>query len=73
MKQRVVLGFLGTNLDMGFGPERWERWRPTVSICAKEDSTVARFELLYEARYQKLADQVMEDLPESHGLVAEIF
>ncbi|BDS05502.1 Fis family transcriptional regulator [Oceaniferula spumae] len=62
MKKRVVIGFLGTNLDMGFGPERWERWRPTVSICSQEGSAVARYELLYETRYQKLADRVMDDL-----------
>jgi len=62
MKKRVVIGFLGTKLDMGFGPDRWERWRPTVSICSQEGSAVARYELLYETQYQKLADRVMEDL-----------
>ncbi|MBK1854622.1 RNA repair transcriptional activator RtcR [Verrucomicrobiaceae bacterium 5K15] len=62
MKKRVVMGFLGTKLDMGFGPDRWERWRPTVSICSQEGSMVDRYELLYEQRYQKLADRVMEDL-----------
>lgn len=62
MKKRVVMGFLGTKLDMGFSPDRWERWRPTVSICSEEGSAVARYELLYETRYQKLADQVMADL-----------
>ncbi|MGB1259470.1 MAG: RNA repair transcriptional activator RtcR, partial [Akkermansiaceae bacterium] len=62
MKKRVVIGFLGTKLDMGFNPDRWERWRPTVSICANEGSVVGRYELLYEERYQKLADQVMADM-----------
>lgn len=62
MKKRVVMGFLGTKLDMGFGPDRWERWRPTVSVCAQDGAVVDRYELLYEQRYQKLADRIMDDL-----------
>ena len=29
----VILGLLGPSLDNGKGPERWERWRPSVSLC----------------------------------------
>lgn len=62
MKKRVVMGFLGTKLDMGFSPQRWERWRPTVSVCCEEHAAVTRYELLYEVAFQKLADRVMDDM-----------
>ncbi|MGD9163114.1 MAG: RNA repair transcriptional activator RtcR family protein [Desulfobacteraceae bacterium] len=32
MKQTVVIGLLGTSLDIGKRSKRWERWRPSVSI-----------------------------------------
>ncbi|HVJ61806.1 MAG TPA: RNA repair transcriptional activator RtcR family protein, partial [Tahibacter sp.] len=31
-KRNVIIGFLGTQLDSGEGPGRWEKWRPTVSL-----------------------------------------
>jgi len=37
MKTKVVIGFVGTQLDAGDGPGRWERWRPTVSLGLHED------------------------------------
>ena len=59
----VVLGMLGTNLDRrGRGGKRWSSWRPTVSLCQHDDLLVDRFELLFEPRYQKLADQVCADI-----------
>ena len=44
----VVLGLLGTTLDRGTGPNRWNRWRPTVSVCSQPDLLVDRFELLHQ-------------------------
>jgi len=44
----VVFGFLGTVLDAGFGPKRWERWRPTVDLARREDLVVRRLELFAE-------------------------
>ncbi|MDB4976447.1 MAG: rtcR, partial [Myxococcaceae bacterium] len=35
-RKTVVLGLLGTVLDAGKGPQRWERWRPTVDVCRHE-------------------------------------
>lgn len=40
-KKIVVLGFLGTNLDLG-GKARWGRWRPTISLGQQDDLLVAR-------------------------------
>jgi transcriptional regulatory protein RtcR len=61
-KQQVIFGMLGTQLDAGSGPGRWEKWRPTVSLGMHEDFVVDRFELLLdERRYGRLAQTVAED------------
>jgi transcriptional regulatory protein RtcR len=49
----VVLGLLGTNLDSGKHADRWQSWRPSVSICRQPDLIVRRFELLHPKRYTK--------------------
>jgi transcriptional regulatory protein RtcR len=58
----VTIGFLGSQLDSGAGPGRWEKWRPTVSICQHEDLVIDRLELLYARPHIKLANQVMADI-----------
>ena len=58
----VVIGLLGPKLDSGDGPERWHRWRPTVSICQQDDLIIDRFELLYSPQYRRLADATCHDL-----------
>jgi len=62
-KPKVVIGFLGTQVDSGEGPKRWDRWRPTVSLGQHEDFLLDRLELLVDLRrYGKLAQQVVADL-----------
>ena len=61
-KPTVVLGILGTSLDTGKGPKRWERWRPTVSLFQHEDFLVDRLELLHAARSTALAETVEADI-----------
>lgn len=61
-KRTVVLGFLGSSLDAGHGADRWDRWRPSVSLCRHDDLVVDRFELFTQRRFQKLADAVVKDL-----------
>ena len=61
MKKTVVIGFLGTQLDSGLSPTRWEKWRPTVSLAQHEDLQVDRLELLHDARSSTLAQQVRAD------------
>ena len=58
----VVIGFLGSMLDQGREPKRWEKWRPTVSICQQEDLVVDRMELLYARHHMKIAQQVRADI-----------
>ncbi|MFN3199388.1 MAG: RNA repair transcriptional activator RtcR [Bradymonadia bacterium] len=58
----VVIGLLGPKLDAGGNPERWQRWRPSVSICQHADLIVDRFELLHSPQFRSIADEVIEDL-----------
>ncbi|MBB5350442.1 transcriptional regulatory protein RtcR [Haloferula luteola] len=60
--KRVAIGLLGTVLDRGKTPDRWDKWRPTISLFQHEDLLIERFELLFEAAFQSQAQQVAEDL-----------
>jgi transcriptional regulatory protein RtcR len=62
MKKKVVIGFLGTQLDSGLSPARWEKWRPTVSLAQHEDLLIDRIELLHDARNLELAHRVQADM-----------
>lgn len=61
-KNKVVIGFLGTQLDSGRGAGRWEKWRPTVSLVQHEDVVIARLELLYTPPHKDLAQLVQADM-----------
>ena len=59
----VVVGFLGSTLDAGGrGPGRWEKWRPSISICQHDDLVVDRFEMLHARGHQRLAEQLKQDI-----------
>jgi transcriptional regulatory protein RtcR len=58
----VVIGLLGTTLDAGKSQDRWQTWRPTVSLCRQPDFVVSRLELLHAARDTKLAKTIREDI-----------
>jgi transcriptional regulatory protein RtcR len=63
MNDKVVIGFLGTQLDAGENANRWERWRPSVSLGMHEEFLVDRLELLVDLRrYRRLADVLVADL-----------
>ena len=61
-KSKVVIGFLGTQLDSGRGAGRWEKWRPTVSLVQHEDVVIERLELLYTPAHKDLAQLVQADM-----------
>ncbi|MDB4975342.1 MAG: Fis family transcriptional regulator, partial [Myxococcaceae bacterium] len=61
-RKTVVLGLLGTVLDAGKGPQRWERWRPTVDVCRHEDLVIDRLELLYDPRWAALSKLLATDI-----------
>ena len=62
MKPRVAIGFLGTTLDHGHNAERWQRWRPTVSLCQHDDLQIDRLELIHARAHASLADRVASDV-----------
>lgn len=63
VKKTVVIGMLGTRMDAWQSEVRWERWRPTVSICQHPDELpIHRLELLREARFSPLADCLFHDI-----------
>ena len=63
MKPLTVIGFLGSTLDAAkFGPSRWNKWRPTVSICMQEDLRVDRFVLFHGTHHRRLAEYVADDI-----------
>ena len=58
----IAIGLLGTNLDGPTGPERWEKWRPTVALCQHDDLLIDRLELLYQAKFEPLVEVIASDL-----------
>lgn len=59
----VAISLLGTVLDQrGRGKKRWDKWRPTISLCQHEELLIDRMELLFQPHYQRLADLVAEDI-----------
>ena len=62
MKKRVAIGFLGSTLDQGKNPDRWQRWRPTISLCQHEDFLIDRLELLHGRPHIALAGRIVKDI-----------
>ena len=59
----VAIGLLGVSLDSaGKAASRWEKWRPTVSLCHQENLLVDRLELLHPPKDEGLAHAVKRDI-----------
>lgn len=58
--KNVVIGFLGTQMDMG----KKRRWRPTLSLVSHDHFKVDRLEILYDMRFNRLAKQVKREIEE---------
>ena len=58
----VVLGFFGTTLDSIRGPNRWEKWRPTLSLLQHEDLLVSRLELIMLNAEESAAEALRDDI-----------
>jgi len=59
----VAIGLLGVSLDTaGKASSRWEKWRPTVSLCQQENLVIHRLELLHPAKSLGLASTVVRDI-----------
>jgi transcriptional regulatory protein RtcR len=59
----VAIGLLGVSLDAaGKATSRWEKWRPTVSLCQQEDLVIHRLELLHPPNAHGLAAALARDI-----------
>lgn len=59
----VVISILGTTMDRrGKGDRRWDKWRPTISMCQHDDLLIDRLELLFDNHSGGLARQVAADI-----------
>ncbi len=61
-KRKVMIGFLGSQLDSGQGAGRWEKWRPTLSMTQHEDLLIDRIELLHSPSHVSLGELVTRDI-----------
>ncbi len=61
-RKHVAIGLLGSTIDAGFGPKRWDRWRPSVAVCQHEDLLIDRYELIYQTPHAELLGQVVDDI-----------
>ena len=59
-KSTVMIGFLGTVLDAGFGQKRHSKWRPNVNV--HQVMSIDRVELFIAPQYERLALQVVDDI-----------
>ena len=59
--KNVIIGFLGTQLDMG----KKRRWKPTLSLTIHDDFKVDRLELLHDHKFNRLAHQVKREIEEA--------
>lgn len=62
INKTVVIGFLGTTLDNGFSDNRWQRWRPTVSLGLHDELLVNELHILYSKRDKRLFKIVADDV-----------
>jgi transcriptional regulatory protein RtcR len=62
MLETIIIGILGSTLDMGRNPDRWQNWRPTISLCRQPDLIVHRFEMIHGKRDLALAKLVKNDI-----------
>lgn len=61
--KKVAISILGTTMDRrGKGDKRWDKWRPTLSMCQHDDLLIDRLELLFDHHAQHLANQVTDDI-----------
>lgn len=70
--KNVVLGFLGTQKDVG----KRRKWKPTRSLVEHDNFHVDRIELLYDQKFNRLAHSVKQEVeelsPETEVLLVNI-
>ncbi|ESP92472.1 MULTISPECIES: RNA repair transcriptional activator RtcR [Pseudoalteromonas] len=63
LKEVVAVSLLGTQLDfVGKRVDRWQRWRPNISLVSQEDLIINKLYLLHGERSFRLANNVAVDI-----------
>jgi transcriptional regulatory protein RtcR len=66
MPQTVAIGMVGTVLDAHGprqpGPERWQRWRPTLALVQQPDLRIDRLELIEPPSAKAITDVLVADI-----------
>ncbi len=62
IKRTVCISLIGTVLDKAKRQNRWDRWRPTVSLCQQEDLVIDRLELIHRSLDDSLSAEISRDL-----------
>lgn len=60
-KKAVVIGLLGTTLDSDLTNNRWDHWRPTVSLALQKTLPIKRFDFIFDKKFNDVADIVSKD------------
>ncbi len=61
-RENVLIGIVGSHLDSGFHQERWNKWRPTVSLANQKDLKFSRVELIHSPEHKDIAGCVAADI-----------
>ncbi len=67
-RRTVVFSLYGTQLDRSIRadgkwvPDRWERWRPTLSLCQQPDFLPDRLELITQPKFNAPAEALLADV-----------
>ncbi|MCK6552178.1 RNA repair transcriptional activator RtcR [Myxococcota bacterium] len=61
-RRTVVFSILGTTLDAGTGPRRWDRWRPTIALVSQDNLEVSRLVLVVSKESRALSSIIREDV-----------
>lgn len=60
-KKTVVIGFVGSTLDQGKKDDRWQRWRPSLSLLMHDDLVIDTLVLLHDRQHRNLVDFLKQD------------
>ncbi len=62
-KPIIAVSILGTQLDYArTHQDRWNKWRPNISLCSQDDLIVDTLHLIHERQSSKLATQINKDI-----------
>ncbi|WP_440903044.1 RNA repair transcriptional activator RtcR [Catenovulum sp. SX2] len=63
MKKTIAVSLIGTQLDyVGKRVDRWDKWRPNVSLCSQEDLVIDQLYMLHDNHSSRLANNVAADI-----------